>query len=184
MSSKATLTALMGAVLILIPSAAMAQSASWDEDDEDAGYSQPYYAYDEQPVYVDDYDDSYNTGYGKIGFSITFGTGSGYTQPYYNGGYDNEGDYGSGYYGNSYYQNSYPGNEERYYRSRSHYGQRRCGSGTTGTIVGGAVGALVGREIGRSGNEYRDRYRSGGTTGAIVGGAAGALAGRAIDQSC
>ena len=65
--------------------------------------------------------------------------------------------------------------DRRYYRDRNH--NRRC-SGTTGTIVGGALGALLGREV------TRDRYRGrSGTTGTIVGGAAGALAGRAIDKS-
>ena len=54
----------------------------------------------------------------------------------------------------------------------------RCGKGTTGLIVGGAAGALLGREVERSGS--RNRYyggRSGGTTGAIIGGALGALVG-------
>ena len=66
--------------------------------------------------------------------------------------------------------------------SRGYYG-RRC-SGTTGTVVGGVAGALLGNAIGRSGGGY---YRRGGsgTTGAILGGALGALAGRAIDKdSC
>lgn len=183
MLRKATFAALMGAALVIVPSAAMAQSASWDEDEDDAEYSQPYYGYDEQPGYRQYYDDGYDTGYGGVGFSITFGTGSGYAQPYYNrGGYADDGYYG--YYGNNYYQNGYSRNEGRYYRNHYRNQHGRCGSGATGAIVGGAVGALVGREIGRSANENRDGYRSGGTTGAIVGGAAGALAGRAIDQDC
>ena len=59
---------------------------------------------------------------------------------------------------------------------RGYYG---CDNGTTGAIVGGAAGALVGREIGRDGRGYRYRYgrRGGGTTGAIIGGALGALIG-------
>ena len=54
------------------------------------------------------------------------------------------------------------------------------GDGTTGAIVGGASGALIGREIGRDGRGYRGRYRGrgSGTTGAIIGGALGALIGR------
>lgn len=64
---------------------------------------------------------------------------------------------------------------ERHYDERRY--SRRC-SGTTGTIIGGVAGALLGREV------TRDRYRGrSGTTGAILGGAAGALAGRAIDKS-
>ena len=51
-------------------------------------------------------------------------------------------------------------------------------------MIGGAAGALVGREIARSG---RSRYRwhgRGGGTGAIIGGAVGALVGREIARSC
>ena len=52
-----------------------------------------------------------------------------------------------------------------------------------GAIVGGAAGALVGREIARDGRRYR--YRGGnGTVGALIGGAVGALVGREIDRSC
>ena len=73
---------------------------------------------------------------------------------YYGGGYYR----GGGYYGRGYYD---------------------CDDGTSGAIVGGAAGALVGREIGRNGRGYRYRYhRGGGTTGAIIGGAIGALVGR------
>ena len=77
------------------------------------------------------------------------------------------------------YEQSYRG--DRYYgRSQAYYGRnhyRRC-KGTTGTIVGGVAGALLGREV------TRDRYRGrSGTTGAILGGAIGALAGRSIDKS-
>src|SRR5688500_11390895 len=88
------------------------------------------------------------------------------------------------------YEQSYRGDRYRrgdnYYRGNSYYGDRyyegrRC-KGTTGTIVGGVAGALLGREIARgSGRSFR---RGGsGTTGAIIGGAIGALAGRAVDKS-
>jgi hypothetical protein len=121
----------------------------------------------------------------------------------YYGRYD-DGRYRDGYY-NRFYRHRYrPGD---YYRGSLHrrgygygygsygrgygygYGRRyyrgRCGDGTTGAIVGGAAGALVGREVARDGRRYR-RYRGGGdgTVGAIIGGAIGALVGREIDRSC
>ena len=107
---------------------------------------------------------------------------------YYNDGYYRyrRGDYYGGSYGRGYgragYGNNYGrgyGYNDRYYRGR------RCGSGTTGAIVGGAAGALVGREIARDGGRYRYRRGGGnGTVGAIIGGAVGALVGREIDRSC
>lgn len=57
------------------------------------------------------------------------------------------------------------GNDGRYYCRR--------GSGTTGLLLGGAGGALLGRSI----DGGRDR-----TLGTVIGAAAGALAGRAIDR--
>ena len=69
-------------------------------------------------------------------------------------------------------ERSYRG--DNYYRGDSYYrGQRRC-KGTTGTIVGGAGGALLGREIAGRGSR---------TTGTILGAAAGALLGREIHKS-
>ena len=58
---------------------------------------------------------------------------------------------------------------------RDSQGRVRCrrGNGTVGLIVGGAAGALVGREIDGG------RNRTGGT---IAGAAAGALVGREIDR--
>jgi len=49
----------------------------------------------------------------------------------------------------------------------------RKSNGTTGLIVGGVGGALVGRSIDTRGNR---------ATGTILGAAAGALAGKAIDS--
>ena len=104
----------------------------------------------------------------------------GYSSPYYGNSYYGQGyypqSYGSRYYGNRYYG-------DRHYGSR-HYRRHRCGNGTTGLIVGGAAGALLGREIERSGNRSRYYGRRGGTTGAIVGGALGALVGREIARGC
>lgn len=51
----------------------------------------------------------------------------------------------------------------------------RRGDGTTGLIVGGVAGALLGREVAGS--------RGDRTVGAILGAAGGALLGRAIDQN-
>jgi hypothetical protein len=97
-------------------------------------------------------------------------------------GYYDNGRYERGYRGDRYYGRSqgYYGRHQNYYGDRRYSG-RRC-SGTTGTIVGGVAGALLGREIGRGG---RGRYgrRDSGTTGAIIGGTIGALAGRAVDKS-
>lgn len=59
---------------------------------------------------------------------------------------------------------------------RDDNGRYRCRreDGTVGLLIGGAAGALVGREI----DGGRDR-----TVGTIVGAAAGALLGREIDRS-
>ncbi len=71
----------------------------------------------------------------------------------------------------------YRRDNRRDYRRNHYRGDRRhyCkrGSGTTGLIVGGAAGALLGREVDR----YGDRL-----PGTIIGGAAGALIGREIDR--
>ena len=58
------------------------------------------------------------------------------------------------------------GNDGRYYC--------RKGNGTTGLLIGGAAGALVGRAIDTRGER---------TTGTILGAAAGALVGREIDRN-
>ena len=74
--------------------------------------------------------------------------------------------------------------QSRYYRNGYYYGptwqdrqgRLRCrrSNGTVGLIVGGAAGALIGREI--DGGRRR-------TTGTILGAAAGALIGREIARS-
>ena len=58
-----------------------------------------------------------------------------------------------------------------YERDNYSYCQR---SGTTGTIAGGAAGALIGREIDRRGDRL---------TGTILGAAAGALLGRHVERN-
>ena len=78
-----------------------------------------------------------------------------------------------------------PGNYSRYYDSQGYYngptwrgqdGRRYCrrSNGTTGLIVGGAGGALIGRAIDTRGER---------TTGTILGAVAGALIGREIQRS-
>lgn len=105
-------------------------------------------------------------------------------------------DYGSGY-GTGYndgdrdpYATDY--DASRYYRDDARYQERRLGTndevyrgsdgryyckrsdGTTGLIVGGVGGALLGNVIDGG------RHRTGGT---LIGGALGALLGRSVDQS-
>ncbi len=74
--------------------------------------------------------------------------------------------------------------QSRYYRNGQYYGPTwrgqdgrmycRRSNGTVGLIVGGAAGALVGRQI----DGGRNR-----TTGTVLGAAAGALIGREIARS-
>jgi len=71
-----------------------------------------------------------------------------------------------GYQSQRYYDNRYYG--------RSYQQPVRCKSGTTGTIVGGAAGALLGREIAGRGDR---------TLGAILGGVGGALLGREVTRT-
>lgn len=65
--------------------------------------------------------------------------------------------------------------QRRYYdRGRYNHRDRRCSSGTTGTIVGAIAGGLLGRAIDTRGDR---------TLGTVLGGAGGALAGHAIEKS-
>lgn len=88
--------------------------------------------------------------------------------------------YRSGYQPRGYY-NNYPANySEPVYRNtrvwRGNDGRYYCrkSNGTTGLLIGGAAGALLGREVaGRNGDR---------TLGAILGAAGGALLGRSIDS--
>jgi hypothetical protein len=71
-----------------------------------------------------------------------------------------------------------PEPDEPYYQGDSGRGDDgrlycRRSDGTTGTIVGGGAGALVGRGIDRRGERV---------TGTIIGGVVGALLGRAIER--
>ena len=67
---------------------------------------------------------------------------------------------------NGYYSGpTWRGRDGRYYCRRS--------NGTTGLIIGGAAGALIGRSLDGGRNH---------TTGTVLGAVAGALAGRAIER--
>ena len=82
------------------------------------------------------------------------------------------GSYGNVYRNDTYYRDSayradtWRGRDGRYYCRKS--------NGTTGLVVGGVAGALLGREIAGS---YGDR-----TLGALLGAAGGALLGREVDR--
>lgn len=99
-----------------------------------------------------------------------------YRDPRYDNDWRDEGGYDpSRYYrsGNQYRERVltpderiYSGNDGRYYCRRS--------DGTTGLIVGGAAGGLLGNVI----DGGRSRI-----VGTLLGGAAGALAGRAVERS-
>ena len=85
------------------------------------------------------------------------------------GGYDPSRDYRSGNYQErtlSSNERVYAGNDGRYYCKRS--------DGTTGLIVGGAAGGVLGNVI--DGGHSR-------VVGTLLGGAVGALAGKSIDQN-
>lgn len=83
-------------------------------------------------------------------------------------GYDSYSGYNQGYNQgyNRYRGQAWRGDDGRYYCRRS--------NGTTGLIVGGAAGALLGREVA---GRYGDR-----TLGTILGAAGGALLGKSVDS--
>ena len=64
--------------------------------------------------------------------------------------------------------------EAHVYQGSTNHRHCRRANGTVGIIVGGAAGALVGREIAGRGDR---------TVGTIIGGAAGALVGREVARS-
>lgn len=96
--------------------------------------------------------DRYNGGYGYNGYNG------------YDDGYNDYRRYDEPVYRNT---RTWRGEDGRYYCRRS--------DGTTGLLIGGAAGALLGREVA---GRYGDR-----TLGAILGAAGGALIGRQIDRN-
>jgi len=75
-----------------------------------------------------------------------------------------------GYRGDRYY------GRERNYRNVRRDNRQYCrrSNGTTGLIIGGAAGALLGRELDGGYNR---------TTGTVLGAAGGALLGRSVDRN-
>ncbi len=92
------------------------------------------------------------------------GDNSGYD---YRGGYDRQSGYGG--YNEPDYRNSntWRGDDGRQYCRRK--------DGTTGLLIGGVAGALIGREVAG--------HRGDRTLGAILGAGIGALLGREVDRS-
>ena len=96
----------------------------------------------------------------------------------------NRGDsrYDQGYYGQNTYQRPYynNSNQQPYYNNnqtwRGNDGRYYCKkkNGTTGLIIGGAAGALLGRSIAGRGDN---------TLGTILGAAGGALLGRSVERN-
>lgn len=89
-----------------------------------------------------------------------------YRDRYRDRGYYNQG-YNQGYYGEPVYR------ETRVWRGNDGRTYCRKKDGTTGLIIGGAAGALLGREV----DGGRNR-----TLGTVLGAAAGALIGKEIAQ--
>ncbi len=84
-----------------------------------------------------------------------------------------------GYYADRYYRPGHYQTRRLSYNDRVYRGQNgqyycRRSDGTTGLIIGGIAGAVLGSVIAPGDSN---------TIGAIVGGAGGALAGRAIDRN-
>ena len=110
---------------------------------------------------------------GMVAAAVAIPTAASAQPGYYGGGY-NGGYYGNSYGGqySSYYDRSgyysgptWRGNDGRYYCRRS--------DGSTGTIVGGVAGAVIGSQVAGRGDR---------TIGAILGGAVGALIGNSVDR--
>jgi hypothetical protein len=113
---------------------------------------------------------SYGAGFNAPGEQVSDYGRERYSREDYRRGYGNRDRY-DGYDRRDYRdrreyrQSRWRGNDGRYYCRRS--------NGTTGLLIGGAAGALLGRGI----DGGRDR-----TAGTLIGGVAGALLGREVDR--
>ncbi len=83
------------------------------------------------------------------------------------------GQYERGGYRNDDYRNRY--DSRRSYNERRYSNRSNCRSGgTTGLLLGGVAGALLGRAVDTTGER---------TTGTVLGAGAGALLGREVERS-
>jgi hypothetical protein len=186
----------MVAATIAIPAAASAQPGYYDNY-RSSQYSHPYDFNRDGVVTEREYrrgqieaerQARYGSSYGNYNSYGSYG--SAYPQQSYGGGYYPQQSYSGGYYpqqsyGGGYYpQQSYSGAYSGYYNQQGYYsgptwrgddGRYHCrrSDGSTGTVIGAGVGALIGSQIAG----YGDR-----TTGAVIGGAVGALIGSRADS--
>jgi len=115
-----------------------------------------------------DHDDWGRRGYGR-------GYGEYRPGDYYRGDRYRDDRYRDSYRGDRYYRGDYVGPNTRIWRGRDNRYYCRRDNGTTGLLIGGAAGAVIGSEVaGRGGDR---------TLGALLGGLGGALLGREIDRS-
>lgn len=165
---------------VAIPTAASAQPGYYDPSYGRGGYSHPYdrngdgvvsarearHAQVNAQRYNNQYRNNYGNGYGQN----------------YGNGYDRN--YGNGYSQGGYYPQAYGGANRNYYGQNGYYsgptwrgnnGSYHCrrSDGSTGTVVGAGVGALIGSQIAGRGDR---------TLGAVLGGAVGALIGSSADR--
>jgi len=99
---------------------------------------------------------------------------AGYSEQAWNHGRDHDRGYDRGYYGRNYAREDYRGYNGASWRGRDGRQYCRRPDGTTGLLIGGAAGALIGRGIAGGGDR---------TLGTILGAAGGALLGREVDRS-
>lgn len=100
--------------------------------------------------------------------------GSGYSGSAWNYGADRDRDRDYRYGGERHDAGERIGKRTRVWQGRDGRTYCRRKDGTTGLLIGGAVGGLVGHEVAGRGDK---------ALGVIVGAAGGALLGRAIDRS-
>ncbi len=162
------------AAAALIPAAAQAQSGA-----DDARFRAAQQRFDrEYQIYrqeADRYQASRRGGYVAPGYNGAYNNGGYRTAPdtYYPEDdvvYDPARDYRGG----SQYRERVVSPDERVYAGYDGRYYCRRNDGTTGLIVGGAAGGILGNVI----DGGRSRI-----LGTLLGGAAGALAGRAVDQN-